>query len=149
MEKQIYTGIRKAIVNDTLGGYLKQPQVKEITDNPYTGYCYVASEAFYHLVTKEISLNKVTYHPMFMKLPDDFLDKDSIYNTHWFIIAKENNTTPTNRIIDLTVEQFITQRFGLKSLPYHLAKGKGFLTKDPSKRAQKLIEAAQSIIGSY
>lgn len=51
------------------------------------------------------------------------------HGTHWFL--KDKNT-----IIDPTAEQFQDK------IPYHEAKGCGFLTKLPSKRAQELMRRA-------
>lgn len=52
------------------------------------------------------------------------------HGTHWFL--KDKNT-----IIDPTAEQFQDE------IPYHEAKGCGFLTKLPSKRAQELMRRAK------
>jgi hypothetical protein len=52
------------------------------------------------------------------------------HGTHWFL--KDNDT-----IIDPTATQF------KDPIPYHLAKGCGFLTKLPSKRAQELMKRAK------
>lgn len=77
------------------------------------GNCYVASEALFHLFGGKAS----GWKPMCMKWEND---------THWFLM--KNGT-----VIDPTVSQF-------KHTPdYTLAKGKGFLTKQPSKRAKELM----------
>lgn len=72
-EKQLFDAIRKAICEDTRGLFLKQPQVKEMSSNPYVGYCYVASEAFVHMIKRD------GYKPMFLNLPEEL---DSLYRTH-------------------------------------------------------------------
>lgn len=77
--------------------------------HPLSGHCYVASEAFYHLVGGK---------PMQM-------NHEEI--SHWFIKYDD-------QIIDLTVDQF-------ESTPdYSQAKGRGFLTKKPSKRCQIVLD---------
>jgi hypothetical protein len=83
--------------------------------NKFTGHCYVASEAFYHL-TKQTGL----YVPSYVKFEGD---------THWFLTKKDGN------IIDITAEQF-----NGKIPPYNLKKNCGFLTKAPSKRTAKLLQ---------
>jgi hypothetical protein len=121
-EQLVFNAIRKAIIEDVNGLFLKQPQVKEITSNPYTGYCYVAAEAFIYLIRRK------NYKPMFLNLPENFSE---IYQTHWFI------QSPKGYIIDPTADQFDN------ILPYNLAIGKGFLTKKPSKRGMALIKAVK------
>ena len=79
------------------------------------GNCYVASEALYHLLGGRAA----GWTPMQMRWAGD---------SHWFL--KHKNGT----IIDPTSKQFTM-------LPdYHLARGRGFLTKKPSKRAAALME---------
>jgi len=46
---------------------------------------------------------------------------------HWWI------QSPRNKVIDITADQF------LNPVPYHRSRGKGFLTKIPSKRTQRLL----------
>jgi hypothetical protein len=50
-------------------------------------------------------------------------------DTHWFLV----NINTTQRI-DPTAKQF------KKRPPYHRAKGSGFLTKKPSKRARDMMK---------
>lgn len=80
------------------------------------GNCYVCSEAIFHL----LGGYEAGWKPMYMKHEGD---------SHWFIQHKI-----TGMIIDLTSGQFKTIP------PYDKAKGKGFLTKKPSKRAKLLME---------
>lgn len=84
--------------------------------DPLAGHCYVASEALYYLLGGK----PMMWKPMYM-----------VYNRqpHWFLHHQ------FGVILDVTGSQFGTK--GL--LPYHTARGKGFLTKQPSKRAQILI----------
>ena len=88
--------------------------------NPLAGHCYVASEAFYHLAGgKEAGLKP-------MQLSHEG-------KSHWFILD-----TKTSQVVDITASQFI------KPVPYSKAVGRGFLTRNPSKRAQTLMRAIQN-----
>jgi len=79
------------------------------------GNCYVASEALYHLMG-----GKATgWTPMQMQTETD---------SHWFL--KHSNGT----IVDPTVQQFTTPP------DYSAARGRGFLTKQPSRRAAELMQ---------
>lgn len=97
---------------------LLQPRYREANYyNHLTGHCYVFCEALYHLVGKELD-----FKPAFIHHEG---------KPHWFLRRGNIHYDPTK-------SQFKTP------VPYHLAKGKGFLTKQPSKRAQILIERMQS-----
>lgn len=87
---------------------------------PFAGHCYVASEAFYHLAGgKEAGLvPKVTRWEG---------------STHWWLQA------PDGSVIDLTAEQFENP------VPYEQGRGSGFLTREPSKRARRVIERVQGV----
>jgi hypothetical protein len=83
------------------------------------GNCYVTCEALYHLLGGKA--NK--WKPMVMRHEGD---------THWFLLRDTKICTPL--IIDPTVRQF-------RTVPdYTKAKGCGFLTKKPSKRAKAMME---------
>lgn len=89
--------------------------------NPLAGHCYVASEAFFHLAGgKEADLK-----PMQLTHEE---------KSHWFIYDEQNS-----QVIDITAGQF------RNPVAYSEAKGRGFLTKNPSKRAQKLMSAVKGI----
>ena len=81
--------------------------------NRFKGHCYVASEAAYHLLGGK----EAGYKPMQIKHEGD---------SHWFLRHE-------NRIIDITQDQFETRP------KWHLARGKGFLTHNPSMRAWVLM----------
>ena len=82
---------------------------------PQVGNCYVTSEALYHLLGGK----KAGWKPMRIRIHDV---------THWFL--KHNS----GMILDATVAQFAI-------LPdYTQARGCGFLTKKPSKRARALMQ---------
>ena len=81
------------------------------------GNCYAASEALYHILG---GLNGY-WKPMVMRLPSG--------ETHWFLKHRG-----MGMILDPSQKQF-------KQRPdYGSARGCGFLTKKPSKRAAKLIQ---------
>jgi len=84
------------------------------------GHCYVASEALYHLLNK-------SYYPCILT-HKEFPKGLSAGQTHWFL------KNDKNEILDVTKSQF-----GKTYIPYELAKHCGFLTKQPSKRCQTLL----------
>lgn len=86
-------------------------------ENPMAGHCYVASEAFLHLVGGK----SAGWKPMFTRHYDQ---------PHWFL---QHNIGGR---VDITASQFD------EPVKYHVARGKGFLTKQPSKRAQIVIDRA-------
>jgi hypothetical protein len=80
------------------------------------GNCYHTSEALYHLFGGK----EAGWKPMHLKHEG---------SSHWYL-----KHSTTNQIIDPTRSQF-------KTFPaYANGKGKGFLTKQPSKRAQELMK---------
>ena len=82
--------------------------------NPWAGHCYVASEYVYHLFGGTAG----PWKPMFLRVGP---------TPHWFLQHKE-----TGKRLDVTAGQFGSV------LPYSEARGKGFLTSRPSKRAREL-----------
>ena len=91
--------------------------IKNLTDDLLKegemGHCYVASEALYHLSGG----NNSGLKPMNIKHEG---------SSHWFLLDG-------NKVIDITADQFKTKP------DYSKARGRGFLTKQPSKRASILI----------
>lgn len=77
------------------------------------GNCYVTCEALYHL------LGAKHWTPMNVRHEGD---------SHWFL------KHDSGLIVDPTADQFKT------TPPYHLARGRGFLTRRPSLRARALME---------
>jgi hypothetical protein len=82
--------------------------------NPLAGHCYVASEVLFHLLGAE-------WLPCFVKHEGA---------PHWFLRNRR-----TGKVLDATASQFKTP------VPYERGKGKGFLTKKPSRRAQVILDA--------
>lgn len=88
------------------------------SDDELEGHCYVASEALHHLIPD---------------VSPQFIWHEGV--PHWFLRDADGD------VLDATASQFKTP------VPYTEAKGKGFLTKNPSKRAKVVIERARKIIG--
>lgn len=84
-------------------------------NHPLAGHCYVASEVFFHLAGGR----KAGYKPMFVRHEG---------SPHWWVKG------PTGKIWDLTAAQFKTP------VPYGKSVSKGFLTRQPSKRAAIVME---------
>lgn len=85
--------------------------------NPLYGHCYAASEALYHLLGGK----EAGWVPVYAR-------------HHWWL---ENRNTGTR--LDPTVEQYKG-----KAPPYKHGVRKGFLTKQPSKRAQIIIDRVRA-----
>ena len=83
--------------------------------NYLAGHCYVASEAFFHLVGGF----KSDWRPAFIRWEG---------SPHWYLV-----NTLTGKLVDLTASQFSSL------LDYSSGRRKGFLTKGPSKRAKVLM----------
>lgn len=81
--------------------------------NPMRGHCYVASEVLYHMTNKKLQPKRIKHEN----------------SSHWFLYDSEND-----EIIDITASQFKTP------VHYELARGCGFLTLNPSKRAQTVMK---------
>jgi hypothetical protein len=84
--------------------------------NPVAGHCYVASEALFHILKNHAMPG---WKSMFVRHEGE---------PHWFLRHPQSQM-----ILDPTADQFKSP------IPYRVAVGKGFLTKDPSKRAKKVI----------
>lgn len=90
--------------------------------HPLTGHCYVASEAAFHLLGGLSG----PWRPRTVRHEGA---------VHWFLRHYD-----TGEILDLTADQFRTP------VPYeHARRGGGFLTIDPSKRAQAVLRELATI----
>lgn len=91
----------------------------------YKGHCYASSEAVFHMLggSEKGWVPQVLNHS---RWPDGLMPGE----THWFLKNER-----TGEIIDPTAEQFFPQ-----SVCHESAKGCGFLTSFPSKRAKKIID---------
>lgn len=97
-----------------------------------TGKCYVAAEALYHALGGKAAGLK----PCVMRLPGGFNLRDgaSLYRaTHWYLLDTSRHPY---LVLDPTVAQFV------EAPEYFPARGCGFLTKRPSKRALILLDRA-------
>jgi len=86
--------------------------------NRLVGHCYIASECFYHMDKSS------DWKPMFMYYEDE---------PHWFLQHRA-----TGKIVDPTADQFTTPP------NYACGKGKGFLTKKPSRRCRVLMSKVKA-----
>jgi hypothetical protein len=107
--------LKRAIVASLSPDLLKPEWLKRPRRNKFTGQCYVASEALYHMLGGPRS----GYVPQVIRHEG---------GTHWYLKQRE-----TARIQDLTAKQF------RKPVPYSNGHSCGFLTRRPSKRAAILI----------
>lgn len=89
---------------------------QERNENYLWGHCYVASEVLYHVLGGSES----EYVPMRLKVGEI---------THWYL-----RNTETGDIVDITAKQFSY------NLDYSKGRNAIFLTKDPSKRAKRLMD---------
>lgn len=108
--------LERVVVSVLSDDLLRKPWVSMENKTPVTGHCYVACEAMHYCLGGK----KSDWVPHFIRhegMP------------HWFL-----KNLKTGEIIDPTVSQF------KKTPPYEEGKGKGFMTKKPSKRAQIVIE---------
>lgn len=82
--------------------------------NPFAGHCYVASESLYWLLT-----DRDAWVPCVIRFGG---------TTHWFLRNRADMS-----VLDPTAGQF------QDPVPYAEGRGKGFLTKNPSKRAAEIL----------
>ena len=85
------------------------------------GHCYAASEAAYHFLGGA----KSGWKAVFSRDIDD--------SPHWYLVY-ENGA-----LLDITADQLHDRQY-----VYSRGRGKGFLTKKPSARAQEIIRRVKS-----
>ncbi len=112
--------LRTAIVAELSPDLLKPQYLRLEKRNRFTGHCYVASEALYHLRGGVAS----------GLLPQCVRHEGGV---HWYLKRQSDG-----HIFDLTARQFSSPP------PYEIGKGCGFLTKKPSKRCQVLIRRVKA-----
>lgn len=83
------------------------------------GHCYLVTETAYHLLGGK----EEGWKPFYLKQDGE---------SHWFLKHS------SGFILDISAPQF-----GTTYIHYDLARGKGFLTKGPSKRTKRLIQKIQ------
>lgn len=111
--------IKNLIVNNLSDHFLSKEWLgkkkQETNCHSTFGHCYLATEAAYHLLGGK----EKGWKPYYLKQDGE---------SHWFLKDK------SGRILDITAEQF-----GEAPIKYADARGKGFLTKAPSKRCKLLL----------
>jgi GNAT superfamily N-acetyltransferase len=111
-----------AATTESLDDSLRKPQYRG-NPNELAGHCYVSCEALFHMMGGHES----GWVPQNVKHEGD---------QHWYL-----RHSKTGEILDPTASQFRTP------VPYHQGRGRGFLTKQPSKRAQEVINRVQAKLG--
>lgn len=122
--KEVAYIIHSIFINLTPDLRTKKNPTKEKV--PMYGYCYVASEAFYHMIAK-----KMGFRP--------YRARDAFGEMHYWL-GTQSPKSILHMMLDLTEQQYIAQ--GVK---FDYTKGRrcAFLTKQPSKRARRLIARAR------
>jgi len=101
-----------SIISHLSDDLLSQHYKKQKRLNALSGHCYVASEVYFHLSDEPLMACHIHHEG----------------SSHWFLRNKV-----TDEIVDITARQFETP------VPHEQARGTGFLTKLPSKRARILM----------
>jgi hypothetical protein len=94
---------------------------------PAVGFCYIGAESAYHLLGGKADGWKPFYAVYF---------EEGVRCTHWWIVRQSS-------IVDPTSKQYTDFK---ETPPYHLGRCGGFLTKQPSKRAQVLIDMVKEVL---
>jgi hypothetical protein len=112
---EVTARVRAVLTDDLL-----KPHYRARSDRrPATGHCYVACEALFHLLGgKDAGFTPAQIHHE--------------GESHWFL------RTPSG-VLDPTADQFATP------VPYETGTGKGFLTREPSRRAVEVIRRVQAL----
>ena len=118
MPRKLEPGLAIQLIRLCLTDDLRKTKYKG-HPNKYWGHCYIASEALYHLIKRNLG-----FRPCYTHLPDG--------GTHWFLM-----TPCDGQILDPTWDQFPKRERGMWI--YTNAISCGFLTKNPSNRAKELI----------
>lgn len=115
-------GVQASLSPDLLSPKWRKLLALQTGRHPLTGHCYVASEALYHLGARDAG-----YEPMVAS---------ALGITHWWLRRRSDGA-----ILDPTWQQF-----DKSTLQLLWTRGRycGFLTKQPSKRAQVLIERVRN-----
>jgi len=130
-EKELEQNIREELAGrDDL---LKNPDDIWPLHHPLSGHCYIASEAFYHLTGGK---ERWQVERISIEVEEPGSRDATTEYTHWYLREQE-----TGDIVDLTAEQFTEYKHDDITINYDKGTPTGFLTGDPSKRAQKLISS--------
>lgn len=112
--RKLTTAVQQALTDD-----LRKPQYRG-RENCLAGHCYVASEALYWLLGG----------PQSGWVPQNIQHEGG---PHWYLKHKISGA-----VLDPTASQFKTP------VPYESGRGKGFLTKQPSKRTQVVLDRVKN-----
>jgi len=104
---------------------LKSPYKKENLNNPTYGHCYVATELLFHLLKSYEILED--FKP--------YCGKDDLGITHWWL-ANEDMV-----ILDPTADQYLSVE---RIPPYDVGRKQNFVTPNPSKRCEQMMEILRS-----
>lgn len=125
-----------ARIRDHLWGrddLLKDPDDLWPLDHELAGHCYVASEAFFHLTG---GYDRWQVERTVVTVPEPGPTGGEVEYTHWYLRNRDSG-----EVADLTYDQFVTYTHGDVEIPYDEGTATGFMTDDPSKRAQRVIDA--------
>jgi hypothetical protein len=119
--KRLIANIQKHLTDDLLTPLRRKLKNRR----PGCGHCYVASEALWHLLGGRESgwTPQILTHGTW---PEGLKPGE----THWYLRKGDE-------VLDPTALQFRGE------IPYSRGKGCGFLTREPSKRAQTLLERVE------
>lgn len=107
-------------VQEALTDDLRKPEYRG--EHKLAGHCYVASEALWHLLGGMCS----DYRPV--------RGRDDQGICHWWL------EDSAGEILDPTAQQYTDQG---RTPPYDNGRKGGFLTREPSKRAEIVLEKVQ------
>jgi hypothetical protein len=113
--KQFTILIKNSLSNDLLNVQYRKIKEQHSEADVAFGHCYVATEAAYYLLGGK----ETGWSPQFVRVAG---------YAHWYLRHQ------SGFIFDPTSSQFKVP------VPYHLGKGKGFLSKLPSKRCKQLLK---------
>lgn len=117
--------ILEELVEDSLYDLVRHKAVRAKPEfrgkHPLSGMCYTGAEALYHLLGGK---EETKYAPAYVYLEDG--------KTHWFLCS-----TVDSAVLDPTSAQFTDLG---QVVVYRGYTRSGFLTKQPSKRAQAVID---------
>ncbi len=120
VERLAWSAIRGALLDSD---DLRRPKYRG-SRNLLVGHCYMAAEALYHALGGKAS----GLTPCSMRVQGDM---------HWFLRHRIGGD-----VLDPTAEQF-----GALVPNYAAARGRGFMTREPSKRAAELLRRAGLVGG--
>ena len=121
---KIKESVQRVLSPDLLKPYWRKQQEK--TGNKFTGHCYAATEACFHLLGGYNGKFK-SYILTHKSFPEELKEGE----THWFLKSDDGE------LVDPTEKQFN------HTIPYEKGRRQAFLTKMPSKRAKTIIERIQ------